>query len=377
MKTRVLITGGGTGGHVYPAIATMEALQEQGAFEFLYVGGKGGIETRIIPERGIPLRTIWIAGFQRYWTWKNFLFPIKLLVSLMQSWWILKQFRPQLAIGTGGYVTGPVLFMAARMGIPVLIEEQDVHPGVTTRLLARHARKICVAFEGTREALKDVAEKVVVTGNPVRRDLTRVSRQAAREQWGFREQSLVVFIFGGSQGAQSINRAMAQLLPTLLQEFDMEVLWQTGARNYATVQQLRQWPEDRVRVVPYVKEMAAAYAAADLIVARAGAITLAELALVQKPAILVPYPHAAGNHQEHNARFIASRCAAVVVTEREGWEAELLHQLKALLGDAERRQQMARSWKALARPDAARKIAHIAIELLKTQQPNPTMTEVR
>ena len=370
MKKRILITGGGTGGHVYPAIATMEALSAMGEFEFLYVGGRGGIETRIIPEWGVPLRTIWISGFQRYLTWRNVLFPFKLGVSLVQSWWILRRFRPHLAIGTGGYVTGPVLFAAYRMGIPVLIEEQDVYPGITTRLLAPYARKICVAFEGAGRFLKVPSDRVVVTGNPVRRDLTAITAEEARRRWGIPPDARVVLVLGGSQGARSINQAMLRILSALLQQPGVWVLWQTGPRRFAEVEPQGRRRDGRVRLLPYIEDMAAAYAAADVVLTRAGALTLAELAVVQKPAILIPYPHAAGNHQELNARYIESLGAAVVIPEHPGWEKPLLQHLQTLLASAAQRQRMARCWAPVSRKDAARKIARMALDLLET---NPSL----
>ena len=170
-RYRVLIAGGGTGGHVYPALAIIDGLREKGSFEFLYVGGNGGIETRIVPPRQIPLKAIWISGFARSLSLKNLLFPIKLAVSMVQSWQIIRKFRPDVAVGTGGYVSGPVMYVAAQSGVPVLIQEQDVYPGITTRLLARYARRICLSFAAAQEHLSPHRAKITVTGNPVRAGL--------------------------------------------------------------------------------------------------------------------------------------------------------------------------------------------------------------
>ncbi len=356
----ILITGGGTGGHVYPALATLEALERQIPLNVVYVGTRKGIEARLVPQQGIPYRTIWIAGFQRRWTWKNVLFPFKLLVSLWQSWRILRQVTPRVAVGTGGYVTGPVLWMAARMGIPVVIEEQDVFPGITTRLLAPHATKICLAFEGARKYLKVPADKIVVTGNPVRQQLATVAPQAARQHWGLPPEAPVVLVFGGSQGARAINLAVEQCIEEWTRQ-GIHVIWQTGPQDFERVQQKRsKWPET-VKILPYIDEMGMAYQAADVVVCRAGAITLAELALVQKPAVLIPYPFAAGDHQLKNARFVEEQGAAITLTQDDKLAERLNRTVQQLLADDARRKAMQEAWKPLAHPDAADKIAAVIL----------------
>lgn len=365
---RVLIAGGGTGGHVYPALATIEALQSAGTFEFLYVGGKGGIETRIVPRHGVPMETIWIAGIARRFTLKNLLFPVKLLASLWASRNIIKKFRPDVAIGTGGYVSGPILYMAAKMNIPVLIQEQDAHPGLTTRLLAKYARRICLAFPGMEAHFPAWTEKLVVTGNPVRSDLRDIPAADARREWGFAGDKPTLFVFGGSQGARSINLAMGKILPDLLKKCDLQVLWQTGESQYESVLGRFGPGSDRLKIVPYVQKMNAAYAAADVVVCRAGAITLAELAIVGKPAILVPYPFAAGQHQAHNSRLIEQAGAAVMVKESPGWEKQLRETVEMLIGEPERRRKMSTAWQSLARPNAADEIAAEVLKLLKNKQ---------
>ncbi len=364
LPKRVLIAGGGTGGHVYPALATIAALRELGNFEFLYVGGRDGIETRIVPRYNIAMETLWISGFARGLRLKNLLFPVKLLASLWKSRRIIKRFQPHVAVGAGGYVSGPVLYMAAKMKVPVLIEEQDVYPGVTTRLLARYARKICLSFEGTRKHLEKYAGKIVVTGNPVRKELTAMDRRQALAHWGFDPGRLTLFIFGGSQGARSINQAMIKLLPELSRKYPLQVLWQTGESQYETVMKQVESHNTTVKVMAFVQEMGAAYTAADVVVCRAGALTLAELALTAKPAILIPYPHAAANHQEHNSRLMEEAGAALMVREGEGWEQELKIKLQTILDDPELRQKQARAWQRLARPDAAEKISREILELI-------------
>jgi len=359
-----LIAGGGTGGHVYPAIATIEALREKGDFEFLFVGGKSGMEMNIVPKYGINTQSIWISGFQRYFTLRNILFPIKLLVSLIQSWLIARKFKPAAAVGTGGYVTGPILYAASKMGIPVLIQDQNVYPGITTRLLKKHAQTICIAFEGAKKYLEDCLDKIVVTGNPVRKKLNVHSRAEAVKKWNLNPDKPIIFVFGGSQGARAINHALVKILPEFLEAYDVQVLWQTGSKDFDTIKENEISKNNNVRIHPYIDEMEFAYSAGDVIVSRAGAITLAELAVVQKPVILVPYPFAAGRHQEHNAKFIEDQGAALVIMEGPGWEGYLSSALKKLLEDQSLRDGMAGSWQQLVRPEAASRIADEVIRLI-------------
>jgi UDP-N-acetylglucosamine--N-acetylmuramyl-(pentapeptide) pyrophosphoryl-undecaprenol N-acetylglucosamine transferase len=363
MMDRILIAGGGTGGHIYPAIATIEALSEKGQFDFLFVGGKNGIEMNLVPKYGVAMSSIWISGFQRYFTLKNLLLPLKLLVSLVQSWKIITEFNPSVVVGTGGYVTGPVLYVASKLGLPVLIQEQDVLPGVTTRLLKKHVKRICLAFEGAKKYFEDCSEKTVVTGNPVRKNQKRESKSEALQRWGFNPDKPMLFVFGGSQGSRAINQAMAEILPKLVHDYGIQLLWQAGEKEYPKISQL-EINNDAVRILPFIHEIEDAYSAADIVVSRAGAITLAELAMAQKPVILVPYPFAAGKHQEYNARFIEHEGAAIVIIEHEGWSQQLLTTLISLLGDRLLQEQMANSWKKLARPNAAGLVADEIIKLI-------------
>lgn len=370
MKRRILIAGGGTGGHVYPAMATIEALKKKGDFQFLYVGGKHGIETRIVPRYQIPLKTIWISGFARSLTVKNLTFPVKLLMSLYQSWNIVRKFNPHVAVGTGGYVSGPVLFAAAKRGVPVLIQEQNVYPGVTTRLMAKYARRICLSFADARKYFPQYSEKLVVTGNPVRQDLTAISREAALKSLGLESGKLTLVIFGGSQGARSINTTMINILPELAEKYQLQVIWQTGESQFYAVQEQFRYEGKNIKMMSYIQDMDAAYAAADVVICRAGAITLAELAIVAKPAVLVPYPFAAGNHQEHNSRTIAGAGAALMVAEKEGWEAKLQNAIETLLENPELREQQSNAWKKLALPNAAEVISAEILKLMNTLNKN-------
>ncbi len=351
-----MIAGGGTGGHVYPALATIEALKESGDYDFLYVGGRGGIETRIVPKYNIPMQTIWISGFNRSLSLKNFLFPMKLLSSLYSSWKIVRAYKPQVAVGMGGYVTGPILYMASRMGVPVLIQEQDAHPGVTTRLLARYARKICLAFEQAKSHFSDYEKKLVVTGNPIRQ-MGALSREEGLKEWNLDPQNRTLFVFGGSQGSRAINTALNKLLPELLEDDSLQIIWQTGQGEYEAVKAGLSVQDERVVLLNYIENMPAAFAAADIIICRAGASSLAELAMAEKATILVPYPYAAGNHQELNSRMVEEAGAAKMVKEGEEWHLELKAALETLLRSPEKRSGQGAAGKKLAKPNAAKHIA--------------------
>ncbi len=365
---KIAFAGGGTGGHVYPALATIEALQQMGDFQFLYIGSKQGIENKIVPGRGIEFRTIWISGFQRSFSLKNLLFPLKLLVSLWHSWKILSRFEPGVVVGTGGYVSGPVVYVASRKGIPTVIQEQDSYPGVTTRLLARYADLICAAYREVEQHLERPKGRFLVTGNPVRMSLQMVSKEEAAAQWGFDPERPVLLVFGGSQGAQSLNRAVSELAERLIADYGLQILWQTGERNYAEISVLPVARHAAVKILPYIERMALAYSAADLIVSRAGAITLAELSQVQKPVVLVPYPYAAANHQEHNARTVAEAGAAMLVREMERVTEELEKALRHILEHPEQAAEMGRAWQQFYHPEAARTIAAEIVHLLKERE---------
>ncbi len=366
-QIKILVAGGGTGGHVYPALATIEALKIMGVNNFLYVGGKNGIETRIVPQQNIRMELLWISGFSRSFTLKNVLFPFKLAASLVKSWKILRRYQPHVAIGTGGYVSGPILVVAAKMRIPVLIQEQDAHPGVTTRLLAKFADKICLAFPAAQQHFEALQDKLVVTGNPVRKELLGYDRLQALQNWGFSKEHKTLLVFGGSQGAKSINNAMITIVPKVIEKYNMQVLWQTGESQYQTVSERVIIADPRLKIVPYISNMAEAYAAADIVVCRAGALTIAELALTQKPAILIPYPFAAGNHQFYNAKMAEDAGAAISIEEKGPWETQLKSEIERLIEDEKQCRKMSAAWQLLAKPDAAQQIAKEALKLVKTE----------
>ncbi len=370
MSVKIIFAGGGTGGHLYPALATIEALQQRGQFVILFVGGYRGIENQIIPNYPFRYRKIWISGFQRFFTLQNILFPIKLLISLLQSLWILLKFKPEVVVGTGGYVSGPVVYVASKLGIPTLIQEQDSYPGVTTRLLGKYSDIICVPYPEVISHLKKVKGEAVVTGVPVRRSLQLISQEQARSFWGLQVDQPVIFIFGGSQGAHSINKAIRDLAGELIQKYRVQLLWQVGKHNYAEVSNWSISREKGVKVFDYIQEMDKAYSASDLIISRAGAITLAELAMVQKPCILIPYPLAAAQHQEKNAQTIVSAGAAILVREDAKFTENLQEAVEYLLTHPAEAARMGQNWKSIYAPQAADKIADQIIKLLERKNEN-------
>lgn len=365
LNGNILFAGGGTGGHIYPALATIEALREKGEFDILYVGGYRGLENKIVPENGIPFKKIWISGFQRFFTIKNAIFPVKLMVSLLQSWKILRQFKPLVVVGTGGYVSGPVVWLAARRGTPTLIQEQDSFPGVTTRLLAKFANVICVPYESVEGHLSKIAGKLLVAGNPVRKSLQLVDKKTAAKEWNLDPDRPVIFIFGGSQGAQSINEAIASLVTGFSGKYGAQVLWQVGSNNYERMKSSAVAGHPDVRILGYINSMNLAYSAADVIVSRAGAIALAELSHVGKPCVLVPYPFAAANHQEHNARTISEAGAALLVKEGERFVERLKEAVESILDDQEYAEKLAASWEKVRKLNAAETIAAEIIDLMQ------------
>jgi UDP-N-acetylglucosamine--N-acetylmuramyl-(pentapeptide) pyrophosphoryl-undecaprenol N-acetylglucosamine transferase len=357
---RILIAAGGTGGHVYPAITIAEQIKQlEPAAEFLFVGAKGRIEERVVPGHGYPFRSIWISGFARGLKAKNLLFPIKIIVAMVQSFALIRKFKPQVAVGTGGFVTGPVLYAATLLHIPTLIQEPDSYPGFTTRRLARRATEVHVGFEEATRFLSST-KNVKVSGNPTRDTLGTVKREDGAEFFNLNSQKKTLLVFGGSLGASSINRAVLGLAEDLCRS-GFQLIWQTGDRDYEKVKTATR-SMTTVRVEKFIEKMEYAYAAADLVVCRAGALTLAELTRVGRAAILVPYPYATAGHQFLNARTFVEAGAAVLVLDHE-----LTSQLKAsvfeVLGDDHRHGEMARKSQSLGKPGAARTIAEAVLRI--------------
>lgn len=364
---RVLIAAGGTGGHVYPAIAIAEAIKElHEDAEILFVGTKDHMEWDVVPKAGFDIKSIWISGFHRRLTLKNLLFPVKLGSSMLQSWGIISTFDPQVVIACGGYVSGPVGWVAAKKGIPLVLQEQNSFPGVTTRMLAKHAKKIFTAFKDADHHLP--AEKTLIAGNPTRKTLTAADKQEALDNFGFSPRKKTLLVLGGSGGAKTINEAMAANIDKLHNGLGLQIIWQCGARYFDELHmELHTDDYEHLRLVDFLHNMPHAYAVADLVVSRAGALSCSELALTGKPSVLIPSPNVAGDHQTKNARSMVEEGAAELLEDRDA--TDLLPGLvDSLISNQQKLQQMQKAALKMARPDAANEIAEEILSVAQKQK---------
>ncbi len=358
---RILLAGGGTGGHVYPAIAIADALRNEAPEAVLaFAGTRDKIEWQAVPKAGYPIHPITIQGFHRANLWRNALFPLKLLAGLGQSWNLIGAFDPDIVIGTGGYVSGPVLYAAHRRGRPVVIQEQNAFPGITNRILSRYASTIFIAFDDASSHFNET--KCVLAGNPIRQSLCEADRREAAAHFDFSGEARVLLVFGGSLGSAALNSIMEELIEPILSSSDLHVIWQTGSIYYKDLAG-RVTDHPRLRLLEYIDRMDLAYSMADLVVARAGAITCSELAATGTPSILIPSPNVAEDHQTKNAESLQRAGAAILVPEREMGDA-LYDTLLATLSDRERLAGMSEAAARLARPDAAQHIAKSTLQLL-------------
>ncbi len=337
---RVVFAGGGTGGHLFPALNIADALREKGNCDCLFFGTERGLEKIKVPQAGYPLVMLPVAGIQRQLTMKNLTAPWKLYRSMTISRKKLQTYRPHLVIGTGGYVMGPVLRSAQKMNIPTVIQEQNSYPGLTTRLLSKRATLVLLAY---REAALYMhrGRKVVVTGNPVKVPLVKTKNNEVYERFKLQPDKKVILVFGGSQGAQSINRAMEDFLKKEKLPPNYQILWQTGKQDYEAIRRfVNQDKLSFVKVTPFIERMFEVYSITDFAVCRAGAMTLSELAAAGVPAVLVPYPYAAANHQMKNAQALAEREAAVVVKDDFQLTENLTYYLLDLSHDVTKKEDM-------------------------------------
>jgi UDP-N-acetylglucosamine--N-acetylmuramyl-(pentapeptide) pyrophosphoryl-undecaprenol N-acetylglucosamine transferase len=353
---RVLLAAGGTGGHVYPAISIADAVRAvQPDSEILFVGTRDRMEWQTVPKSGYEIKSVWISGFHRRMTPQNLLFPVKLAASILQSYTILRSFQPDVLVACGGFAAGPVGWVAAKMGIPIVIQEQNSYPGVTNRMLARHAQKIFIAFDDARQYLP--ADKVTLSGNPVRQKLTASGKEQALKAFTFSPNKPVLLVLGGSGGALALNRIMLKNLDFLHHEMGLQVIWQCGKRYFVELSQqivTKEYPH--LRLTEYIENMPAAYGAADLVVTRAGAGTCSELMLLGQPAILVPSPNVAGDHQAKNAASMVEAGAAELLPEDE-LDATFTDKIGSLIANPGKLESMSRAMRSLAKPDAAKEIA--------------------
>jgi UDP-N-acetylglucosamine--N-acetylmuramyl-(pentapeptide) pyrophosphoryl-undecaprenol N-acetylglucosamine transferase len=361
-KLRVIISGGGTGGHIYPAVAIANALKQlDNNTDILFVGAEGRMEMQRVPEAGYKIVGLPITGIQRRLTWKNLLFPYKLWSSIKKAKQILREFDPHVVVGVGGFASGPLLYAATQKGIPALIQEQNGYAGLANKWLADKVQKICVAYENMERYFPK--DKIIMSGNPVRTDIINVKAKKDEAFAFFRleAQRPVLLVIGGSLGARTINESLLDNLG-LLNENGIQLIWQTGKFYYQEISnKLKNTDLSDIRLYEFIKEMNLAYAAADVVISRAGALSIAELCLAGKPAILVPSPNVAEDHQTKNAMALANKDAAVLV--RDGDASKLLvGKAIELVKDQQRRSELTRNISEMARPDAA---GEIAAEVLK------------
>lgn len=362
-EINILISGGGTGGHIFPAIAIAQALQAiYPAANILFVGAQGKMEMTKVPEAGYPIESLWISGLQRKLSAQNLLFPFKLISSLLKARRIIKRFKPHVAIGVGGFASGPTLYMAARLGIPCLIQEQNAYPGITNKLLAKHVQKICVAYTGMERFFPQ--HKLIITGNPIRKALSLpASKAEALAHFHLDHKMPTVLIVGGSLGARSINRAVMQHIEDWASA-PFQLLWQTGELSYEEVTQVinSTTKVDNIHHTAFIKRMDLAYAAADLVISRAGAIAISELSLLGLPTIFVPFPHAAEDHQTKNAMSLVEKDAAWIINDMMV-HSELYATVSRIMNLPEERANKSRQIKKLARGGAENEIAKAALQL--------------
>ena len=354
---RFIISGGGTGGHIFPAIAIADELKRRlPDAEILFVGAKDRMEMQKVPQAGYPIEGLWISGLQRKLSWQNLLFPLKFISSLLKSRSIIKRFKPDAVIGTGGFASGAVVKVAGQMGIPTFIQEQNSYAGITNKMLAKNAHKICVAYDAMEQFFPK--EKIVKTGNPIRDGLPNIAeyRSEGLSYFHLDSERKTLLVLGGSLGARRINQLIEQQLP-LFEQLGVQVLWQCGKLYY---EEYKKYNSEQVRVLAFIDRMELAYAAADVIISRAGASSVSELCVVGKPVIFIPSPNVAEDHQTKNARAIADKQAAILLRESELNE-QFANTFSKLIADEAQQEALSAHIKALAQPNATKDIVNLIL----------------
>ena len=370
---RVIVSGGGTGGHIYPALTILRTLQKKVKdLEVLYVGTSQGLESDIIPKEGLPFATVEVQSFKRSLSPENFLRAMKAMAGVIKARGIVKNFNPDVVIGTGGYVCGPILMAASLSGIPTMVQEQNVLPGITNKILSRFVD--CIAT-GSPEALKYFPkEKSVFTGNPIRSEVMDTDSAKGYQELGLDPDKKTILVSGGSRGARTINQSMVGVLKHYANDDELQILMATGKGEYeGTMQKIKEAGLDldkcdNLQVKPYLYNMPMAMSIADLAVFRAGATGLAELTAKGIPSILVPYPYASENHQEYNARAVENAGAAKVILNKDLNADILIDTIESLLANSKILRKMSAASKLLGRPQAADVIADIIIELARSKK---------
>jgi UDP-N-acetylglucosamine--N-acetylmuramyl-(pentapeptide) pyrophosphoryl-undecaprenol N-acetylglucosamine transferase len=353
---RLIISGGGTGGHIFPAIAIANAFRERHPdAQILFVGAKGRMEMTRVPDAGYKIIGLWISGLQRKLTWSNALFPVKLAVSYVRAAVIIKRFKPHAVIGTGGYASGPIMIAATRFKIPAIIQEQNSFAGLANKQVADKVSKVCVAYDGMEKYFPK--DKIVITGNPVRKDILSVDLKTGKgkNHFGFEANRKTLLIIGGSLGARTINESILAGIEKLM-DAQIQVIWQTGKGYFELYRsQIEKYDTRRIRVQDFVKEMDLAYAAADVVISRSGALAVSELCIAKKPCILVPSPNVAEDHQTKNAMALVDKDAALMVADKDA-KSKLVDEALKLLFDEQRAKKLSENIIRLAKPNATEDI---------------------
>lgn len=363
---KYIISGGGTGGHIYPGLALAKEIKaNEPDAQILFVGTKHGLEGKLVPREGFNIEFVEVSGFKRKLTYDNVKTVARLFKSFGKINRIIKSFKPDAVIGTGGYVCGPVVFMAALKKIPTLIHEQNAFPGVTNKILSHFVDGVAISFEEARIRFKGKAA-ITLTGNPVRSEILSLDRKKARERLGISNDVPLVVIFGGSLGAERINECVTDMINSHCDKMPWNLIWATGMKHYDKVTgEIKVKLPPEIRVEPYIYNMAEVLASADLVVCRGGAITISELCALGVPSVIIPSPYVAENHQEHNARALERNGASVVILESQ-LDSEILYgQILKLISNKDMRDRMAQSAKKIGRRNASSDIYHLLKKIMK------------
>ena len=360
-KPRFIISGGGTGGHIYPAVAIANELKSRfPEAEFLFVGAKDKMEMQKVPQAGYAIKGLWISGIQRKLTLDNAMFPFKLLSSMWNSFRIIKSFKPDVVIGTGGFASGAVLKVASMLNIPTVIQEQNSYPGITNKLLAKKANKICVAYENLERFFPK--DKMILTGNPVRQDLiNEASKSEAIAYFKLDANKKTLLVLGGSLGARRINQLIEKELDFLLSQ-NIQIIWQCGKLYLNDYSKYNE--KENVQVVAFIDRMDLVYAAADVVISRSGASSVSELCIVGKPTIFIPSPNVAEDHQTKNAKAISDKNGAILIRESE-LEAQFETVFSDLISNESKQAELSQNIKKLAKPNATKDIVEEIVKLIK------------
>ena len=367
---KIIVTGGGTGGHIYPALAIARGLKETYlGCDILYIGTSKGLEAKIVPKTEINYRFITVEGLPRKVNFQSLKSGFKLIKGLGQSFKIISDFKPNAIVSTGGYVAGPIAWVGSQMGVPLIIHEQNSYPGITNKLLASKAKLICLTFEDSKKYFKNKS-KLRVTGLPIRSEILNVSKKDSYKKLGLDSDLKTVLITGGSQGSLSINNAIVQAMPDLIKMKNTQFIFITGESGYReTIETIRKQGINfehmgNITIEPYMHNMEAALGIADLVIGRAGATFLAEITALGIPAILVPYPWATENHQEHNAESLVKNGAAIFIRDSDLTANKLLMELNVLLLDEQKLFSMKKASQELGEPQALNKILKVFAEVV-------------